>query len=322
VVLIGGFMAFALTQNRGEAPASSGGVGPLAVGNLPAAPTTVPSTGNAPAANGPAINAPAPGNKPMAPLRESGKVATTRPTAPPIKRKVDPNELPADHPPITNDEGSQVGIQWLGHSCFYIHSPGGIAAVTDPFDPKATGLPAPSTGAHFVTVSGTSPTSSFVQAVKPFMDEATLKPLALDVVRSEPAGKDDLKIQPVETSSGRIYLIQAGALRIAHLGGVRQALSAAQIQALGKVDVLMIPVGEGLTPKQAVEIARALKPSIILPMAYSTPDMDGPEARLRRVEQFIAASPFAVTRKDSDVMLIAPSELPANTEIYLLRLRS
>jgi L-ascorbate metabolism protein UlaG (beta-lactamase superfamily) len=84
----------------------------------------------------------------------------------------------------------------------------------------------------------------------------------------------------------------------------------------------MIPVGEGLTPKQAVEIARALKPSIILPMAYSTPDMDGPEARLRRVEQFIAASPFAVTRKDSDVMLIAPSELPANTEIYLLRLRS
>jgi hypothetical protein len=39
------------------------------------------------------------------------------------------------------------------------------------------------------------------------------------------------------------------------------------------------------------------------------------------VEAFISASPYAVTRKDSDVIMMSPADLPANPEIYLLRLR-
>jgi L-ascorbate metabolism protein UlaG (beta-lactamase superfamily) len=211
-----------------------------------------------------------------------------------------------------------VGIQWLGYSCFYIDSPGGVAVVTDPFDPKATGLAAPTTGAHFITVSEETPQHNFAGAVHAFQGEQK------EVLHGRPARRGDLQITPVPTDSsagGNVaYVIQAGALRIAHLGALDHPLSAAQVKSLGQVDVLMLPVGGGaLSPKQAVAVTKALNPRIVLPMAYSTPGMSGPAARLPPLQDFISASPYAVTRKDEDVMMISKADLPQSTEIYTLK---
>ena len=316
-ILVFGVLALALAP-KGQAPNAPASNSPMSVGNLPAS-----STSPVPAVPVPAANAPANGPQPQAvnaPGAKPPPMVSNKPFTPP-KAKVNPSDLPPDHPAITTDESNQVGIQWLGYSCFYVHSPGGVAVVTDPFDPKATGLRSPDTGAHLVTVSSPTPAHNFVQAVHSFKDEVTLKPLELKVLQGEASRQGDTQIQPIPMGDSTAYVIESGPLRIAHLGSIRHPLTPAQIKALGAIDILMIPVGEGLSPKQAVAITKAIKPMIVLPMAYSTRDMEGPAAKLRPVDDFISASPYAVTRKDSDVMMMSRADLPPDTEIYLLHHR-
>jgi L-ascorbate metabolism protein UlaG (beta-lactamase superfamily) len=242
--------------------------------------------------------------------------STPAPTLPPAGGRSD--GLPPGHPEIPAEDAAQVGIQWLGGYCFYIHSPGGVAVVTDPFDPKAAGLPPPETGAHFVTVSEDSPLHANVEAIHEFQGEKR------EVLRGTGAQRGDLQITPVPLEPGKrwAYVIQAGPLRIAHLGALTKPLTPEQAARLGKVDVLMLPAGgQGLSPKDAVAVAQRVAPRLIVPMAYADPMMQGATARLLPLEKFVAASPFAVTQKDSDVTMVGRSDLPPSPEILALKFR-
>jgi L-ascorbate metabolism protein UlaG (beta-lactamase superfamily) len=210
-----------------------------------------------------------------------------------------------------------VTLQWLGHSCFYIHSPGGTAVVLDPFNPAATGLPAPETGAHMVALTSGRPEHGFAQAIRAFEGETK------SVVRGAPARRGDLQITPVPIDPGTVaYVVDAAGMRIAHLGGIRKPLLPGQVKAFGTVDILLLPAGEDLKPTDAVAVAEALKPRVVIPMAYSTPDMDGRAARLRPVDDFVAASSYARERKTADVILVSKANLPPATEIWELRYRA
>ena len=221
------------------------------------------------------------------------------------------------------DEKTQVSIQWFGHSCFYIHSPGGTAVVTDPFVPAATGLAPPGTRGHLVTISTQSPEHNAAASVEAFRADTK------QVVHGTEARRGDLKVVPVATSGpggarNFIYLIEAGAMRIVHLGDLRGPLTPEQIKALGSVDILLTPVGAppgtpGPSPKAMVAIAKQINPRLVIPMAYSTSTMEGHAAKLRPVDDFVSASPYARTDKDADVVLLSRAELPASTEIWVLR---
>jgi L-ascorbate metabolism protein UlaG (beta-lactamase superfamily) len=283
-----------------------------------------PQTANAPSApvvNGPppAQNAPGP-NTPSTNAPRSGAANTPAPANGP-QTQVNPDDLPPDHPPIVTDEKSQVSIQWFGHSCFYLFSPGGVAVVTDPFDPKATGLAKPGTGAHLVTVSTRSPEHNFPEAVHAFQGDTK------QVVHGTEVRRGDTHIIPIPTRGDRsdtganvAYVVEAGPMRVAHLGDIGGILTPQQVQAFGPIDILLVPVGgDGLSPKQAVEVCKQLNPRLVIPMAYSALGMEGPAAKLRPVDDFIAASPFAHTAKDADIMMISRPDLPASTEVYTLR---
>lgn len=282
-------------------------------------PTEKPG-GGAPAVPAPAAKPPTPASAPPITLppsqrggRPSGTVQAPKPTPA-------AEDLPPDHPPVTADNAAQVSVQWLGYSCFYIHTPGGSAVVTDPYDPKATGLPPPSTGAHLITISSETPAHNNIDGVHAFLDENSGQRLAKEVLRGQAGNRADLQVTPIPTGSGNsAYLIQAGPFRIVHLGTLDHALTAAQAKALGRVDLLMLPVGERLAPKEAVVTAQRINPRVILPMAYREGEGSGSAARLRPLEEFISASPFAVTPRDADIMLISQDDLPASTEVWTLK---
>ena len=63
---------------------------------------------------------------------------------------------------------------------------------------------------------------------------------------------------------------EADGLRIAHLGDVGEDLSDAQIKALGKLDVLILPVGGFYTidAAEASRLVERLSPRIVVPMHY------------------------------------------------------
>lgn len=281
----------------------------------------VPGARNAPGAP----NAPGASNRPgPRPPNSPERSASSAPAAPAVNspgvkapEKVDPNQLPPEHPEIPVATGPQLSLQWLGHSCFYLHSPGQATVVMDPFDPKSTGLPAPDTGAHLVTVSADGPDHSFTRAIHAFSGEKR------EVLRGRGAQLKDLKVTPVELEPGRFaYVFETAGLRVAHLGDLTRPPGPDRLRQLGKVDILLVPAGgEGISPKDAAAVAKAVAPRVVIPMAYSTVTMEGPESRLKPVDEFVAATPFAVTGQNLDTMLIGPAELPPSTEIYTLKLR-
>jgi L-ascorbate metabolism protein UlaG (beta-lactamase superfamily) len=71
-----------------------------------------------------------------------------------------------------------------------------------------------------------------------------------------------------------IFAFRLDGLRVAHFGDFGQSeLRAEQAQALGEIDLLILPVGGGPTigAEQAARIARRLAPRWVVPMHYRTP---------------------------------------------------
>jgi L-ascorbate metabolism protein UlaG (beta-lactamase superfamily) len=77
-----------------------------------------------------------------------------------------------------------------------------------------------------------------------------------------------------ERGPNTIFVFELDDLRVAHFGDFGQAaLRPEQEAAIGSVDLLFLPVGDGPTigGTAAAEIARALDPAWVVPMHYRTP---------------------------------------------------
>src|SRR5262249_18626410 len=151
------------------------------------------------------------------------------------------------------------------------------------------------------------------------------------VVRGGSAQQGDVTITPMPNGNlhrppgaNTIYLIEAGSTRIAHLGSLREPLTTEQVAALGRVDVLLLPVGGAKTlgPEEAVNVVRRLDPKVVIPMHYRTVATD-PALRgeLRPVTDFTVQFPD-VEFKDDYVALLASNTLPQKTQVWVLKYRA
>jgi L-ascorbate metabolism protein UlaG (beta-lactamase superfamily) len=98
------------------------------------------------------------------------------------------------------------------------------------------------------------------------------------------------QVAGTERGSNTIFVFELEGLRVAHFGDFGQArLRREQAQALGRVDLLFLPVGGGPTidGAAAAEIALGLEPAWVVPMHYRTPRIDF----LDTEEGFAAAMP-------------------------------
>jgi len=94
-----------------------------------------------------------------------------------------------------------------------------------------------------------------------------------------------------------IFRFTLDGLRIAHLGDFGQAgLRPAQREAIGEVDVLLLPVGGGPTVggESAAAIVRELRPRLVVPMHYRTEAVNF----LEPPDEFLAALGAPVERVD------------------------
>ncbi|NLV17369.1 MAG: MBL fold metallo-hydrolase [Syntrophomonadaceae bacterium] len=163
-------------------------------------------------------------------------------------------------------------IIWLGHSSFLIET-GHCRIITDPFD-DTTGYPIPDISADLVTVSHDHHDHNMV-------DNVSGNPRIINSLEKVRFG--DVEIFGVSTyhdhSQGRergdntVYVIKAEGFTVCHLGDLGHLPDSAQLEAIGQVDVLLIPVGGTYTiaAKEAVEVIRLIKPRISIPMHYKAP---------------------------------------------------
>lgn len=75
-----------------------------------------------------------------------------------------------------------------------------------------------------------------------------------------------------------MYLIEMDGLRIVHAGDLGEMPGTSLTKRLGRVDVLMIPVGGTytLTGEEAAKAARAMGASVVIPMHYKVPGVTYP----------------------------------------------
>ena len=85
------------------------------------------------------------------------------------------------------------------------------------------------------------------------------------------------EVAGTERGPNTLFAFTLGGLRVAHLGDLGQrALRDEQAAALGSVDLLFVPVGDGPTvgAAQAAEIAARLSARVVVPMHYRTERID------------------------------------------------
>ena len=168
-------------------------------------------------------------------------------------------------------------ISWYGHNGFKITNQGGhLTIITDPFD-KSIGLTPPRGNADIVVVSHGHYDHNNIKAISgaPFIIDGPGEYEIKGVSIKGLVGFHDQK-QGEERGLDTIYLIELDDLRICHLGDLGQPrLTDEQIEEIGEVDILLIPVGGVYTidARQAVEIAEQLEPSLIIPMHYKIPGL-------------------------------------------------
>jgi len=214
-----------------------------------------------------------------------------------------------------------VKIRWNGHSSFSVIG-GGHQLVTDPYEPKAFGggigyEAIDPGGVDLVTVSHDHADHNFVDPFKKAIvvtKAGTYKDVTFDVMTTfhdENQGK--------QRGSNRIFCFELEGIRICHLGDLGHRLSQNQIDQLGKVDVLFVPIGGYFTidAKAANQIVDDLKPSITFPMHYKTSKCSFPIAE---VESFLENKKH-VKRINADEVEIQKETLPTAPETLVLKHR-
>lgn len=159
-------------------------------------------------------------------------------------------------------------ITWFGHSCFRVRS----REATILLDP-----PGPEWGslgrlqADIVTVSHPHTGHSNVAAVSgsPYIingpGEYELKDvLILGIGTHHDAAKGE------QRGKNTVFIMEMEDLTVCHLGDLGHVPSASQVEDVGEVDVLLIPVGgvTTLNAARAVETINLIEPRIVIPMHY------------------------------------------------------
>jgi len=164
-------------------------------------------------------------------------------------------------------------IEHIGHAEFLLTLESGFRIVTDPYD-ASTGYPVRVLEADGVLVSHHHHDHDAVENVSgapQVIDYAGLHTFAPGLtVTGIRADHDDAG--GAKRGNTLLFLLEAEELRLAHLGDLGCLLSPEQLEALGRVDILMIPVGGFYTidAAQAMEVIRQVDPRIVIPMHYRT----------------------------------------------------
>lgn len=207
-------------------------------------------------------------------------------------------------------------ITWLGHSCFRIKGKE-ATLVTDPFS-ETIGYPETKLTTDVITMSHDHPGHNNLSCVED-NPKVLSRPGEYEISSIFFTGIETFHDADRGLSRGKntIYLIEMDDLRLCHLGDLGHLLSPRQIEDLGSIEVLFIPVGgiSTIDSKTAAEIVRFINPRVIIPMHYQTevvPWLEPLERFLKEMglKELVTQPKFNITR----------SNLPPETQVITLSL--
>lgn len=214
------------------------------------------------------------------------------------------------------NESPGIKISWFGQSCFLIETPAG-KIITDPFYGKL-GYPMPKTGADIVTVSHQHFDHNAVDSVpgKPevvntagLYNSGGIKITGINSYHDKSGGS--------KRGGNIIYVIESEGLRICHLGDLGHLLDRRTLEQIGKVDVLLAPVGGFYTidAAEAKEVINRINPGYVIPMHYKTDYINS--LPIAPVDGFLELYPSFVRQHELELL---PGAAPEKTQVFVLDL--
>lgn len=208
-----------------------------------------------------------------------------------------------------------MDISWLGHSCFRIRG-SHATIITDPY-PPSLGYSLGKPTARIVTVSHQHAGHSYTEGIsgKPRLvtgpgEYEISGILIIGIATFHDAEKGSNR------DKNTIYLMEVDEVSICHLGDLGHPLTTNQVEELGNVDVLLLPVGgvSTINAPMAAEVVRQVEPKIVIPMHYKTEALN---RELEPAEKFLKEMGIKETNSQPKLSL-TKSSLPVTTQVILL----
>ena len=211
-------------------------------------------------------------------------------------------------------------ITWYGHSCFRLTERNYATVVTDPYDSKTIGYDALRLKSDIVTVSHDAPGHNNTDAVKGSSHvidgpgEFEIGGVFITGVQSDSGGSSKKKKD--DSPRNTIYVFDYDGITVAHLGDLKTTPTQAEIESLGTVNVVLVPVGGGggLNAAKAAEVISLIEPNLVIPMHYSTP---ASKLSLDSLNKFVKEMGLS-TPETQPSLKVTRSGLPNETHVVVL----
>lgn len=213
-------------------------------------------------------------------------------------------------------------IEWLYHSCFLLTNARGGRLLTDPFGPSADlRYPVPSARCDVATIShahGDHDYTANLPAGFARVDRAGRHSAAGFAIEGIESFHDER--QGALRGENLMFTIEADGLRVAHLGDLGHEPSVKQLSLLGKVDVLLLPVGGYFTidGAQAARVAKTIGAKLTIPMHYKTDLIDYPISDERPFVEAMGGAEYAEGRE----LEVSRDTLPRRPQVLVLNWRA
>ena len=208
-----------------------------------------------------------------------------------------------------------VRITWHGHAWFEIQGES-VSIVIDPF--KGIGIPEPKLTADIVLSShghGDHAATELVEGAEPlkeFLGKTTIAGVPIKGIATyhdtEAGG---------QRGKNSVYVFEVDGIHICHLGDLGHPLTPEQLEAIGAVDVLMIPVGGNYTidAQTATKEIEKLAPKVAIPMHVKLP---GLSVNIASIDAFLEGK-TNVEQISTNSIELTKSNLSADTAIKALK---
>ncbi len=207
-------------------------------------------------------------------------------------------------------------IVWIGHSSFQIKSDSIL--VMDPYSPKIGELPH-RLSANVVTVSHQHFDHNYIEGVSgnpQIIDEPgefSTKGFEIKGIKTFHDNEGGAK-----RGENIIFCISTEGLTLCHLGDLGHILTPEQIQEIGSVDILMIPVGGYYTigANEALQVVHQINPKIVFPMHFM-PKNSSLQLQIEGVEKFNELIGWDVIEQNGEFEITKPNLDAMNQKIII-----
>jgi L-ascorbate metabolism protein UlaG (beta-lactamase superfamily) len=213
----------------------------------------------------------------------------------------------------------QVRLTYVGHSSFLIESPQLVRIVTDYNDyVRPPLMPDIVTMNHAHSTHFTDAPDPGIKHVLRGWGASPEQPARHDLkfrdvrVRNVPTNIRDWH-GGTERHGNSIFIFEAASLCVAHLGHLHHTLTQQQLNEIGRVDIVLVPVDGSYTLDLdgMMEVLQALKARLMIPMHYFSS-----YTLARFLER--ARESWTVEMSETPSLVVSKSTLPATSKVVAL----